>query len=78
MDASIIIPSYMSDATIERCLQALVSQDAALTYEIIVVDDGSTDNTREVVQGFHDDRTRYHYQENQGEYSGSHKKAKAK
>ena len=35
--------------------------------ELIVVDDGSTDHTREVVTGFDDPRVRYIYQENQGQ-----------
>lgn len=35
--------------------------------ELIVVDDGSTDHTREVVAGFDDPRVRYIYQENQGQ-----------
>lgn len=35
-------------------------------FEIVVVDDGSTDNTREVVGQFTDERIRYIYQENTG------------
>jgi len=38
-------------------------------FELIVVDDGSTDRTHEVVEGFNDPRVRYIYQENQGQGS---------
>lgn len=48
-DCSIIIPSYGSAATIGACLQALLDQDFAYPYEIIVVD-SSTDETVEIVR----------------------------
>ncbi len=44
--ASVVIPAFNAAATIERCLRALDRQAAPReTYEIIVVDDGSTDDT---------------------------------
>ena len=43
---SIIIPAYNAEETIEKCLTALRRQTTPLdSYEIIVVDDGSTDST---------------------------------
>lgn len=47
---SIIIPAYNSESTIQRCVDSIRNQ----TYrnlEIIVVNDGSTDSTSEVVKG---------------------------
>jgi len=49
-DISVIIPSYNSGRTIEPCLESLIKQ--SLKPEIIVVDDGSKDNTKTIVQSF--------------------------
>ena len=44
-DISIIIPLYNSENTIEKCLHSIFSQTTNLKYEVIIVDDGSTDKT---------------------------------
>lgn len=50
---SIIIPAHNAADTILPCLRALANQTVPrCRYEIIVVDDGSTDGTAEVVQQF--------------------------
>ena len=50
---SVIITAYNAEETIGRCLQALENQsiDKSL-YEVIVVDDGSEDNTADIARGF--------------------------
>jgi cellulose synthase/poly-beta-1,6-N-acetylglucosamine synthase-like glycosyltransferase len=51
MDFSIIIPAYQAAATLPRSLNALFQQSIDRSrYEIIVVDDGSTDNTAAVAE----------------------------
>ena len=51
--ASIIIPSYNQGRFIREAIDSVLSQDFPKEkIEIIVVDDGSTDNTREVVTGY--------------------------
>ena len=60
----VIIPAYNSACFIARTLESALAQDYP-NQEVIVVDDGSTDNTREVVERF-GSRVRYIRQENQG------------
>lgn len=53
MKASIIIPVYNEVEELKKVLSALQEQTVNLTdYEIIVVDNGSTDNTGELVKSF--------------------------
>jgi glycosyltransferase involved in cell wall biosynthesis len=51
MRFSIIIPAHNEEEVIEKCLRALLNQTKT-AYEIIVVDDGSTDNTSKIVKEF--------------------------
>lgn len=46
---SVVIPAFNADATIGRTLACLATQGLAEEFEVIVVDDGSTDRTAEVV-----------------------------
>lgn len=48
---SIIIPAFNRAHTIERCLKSIFEQNIH-SYEILVLDDGSTDATKEVLQPF--------------------------
>jgi glycosyltransferase involved in cell wall biosynthesis len=61
---SVIVPAYNAANFIRDAIRSIEEQDYP-TLEIIVVDDGSTDATREVVAG-HNGAIRYVRQENQG------------
>ena len=62
---SIIIPTRNGEATIGKCLEALIHQTAAQDlYEIIVVDDGSRDGTCDQVEEY--GKVRLFKQENCG------------
>lgn len=51
IEASIIIPTYNRKYILEKCLEALFSQDYPKDkYEIILIDDGSTDGTEQMVK----------------------------
>jgi GT2 family glycosyltransferase len=61
---SVIVPAYNSEGTIEQCLGALAGQSLQKDeYEVIVVDDGSTDGTADIIKRF---PVRYIYQPNAG------------
>lgn len=62
---SVIIPSYNYAAYIAGCIQSVLDQTFT-DFEVIVVDDGSKDNTADVVAQFNDPRVKYIYQENKG------------
>lgn len=51
-EVSVIVPARNEEACLGRCLESLVSQEG-VTLEVLVVDDGSTDRTREIAQGVH-------------------------
>ncbi|MFC1811506.1 glycosyltransferase [Thermodesulfobacteriota bacterium] len=62
---SVVIPAYNTEKMISACLDALINQTVEPSkYEIIVVDDGSNDNTANVVKSF--EGVRLIQQENQG------------
>jgi glycosyltransferase involved in cell wall biosynthesis len=60
---SIIVCSYNGAKTLNECLDSLGRIDYP-NYEVILVDDGSTDNTREIAARF--PKVRYVYQTNHG------------
>ena len=60
---SIIIPTYNRAAFLPKAIESVLVQTYT-DWELIVVDDGSTDETREVVSKYNDERITYIYQEN--------------
>jgi len=50
-DVSIIVPARNEEASLGACLESLTAQ-AGVTFEIIVVDDASSDRTPEIAQSF--------------------------
>jgi glycosyltransferase involved in cell wall biosynthesis len=54
---SVVIPAYNRAGTIKRAIQSVLAQTFE-EYELIVVDDGSSDTTRQIVQSIKDDRVK--------------------
>lgn len=61
---SVIIPTYNRAHIITETLLSVLDQSFS-NYEIIVVDDGSKDNTREVVEKINNEKIRYYYKPNE-------------
>lgn len=70
-----IVPTYNREDYILECVHSLITQSHPLS-EILVIDDGSTDNTRDLllqyqykIRHLHKDRIKYIYKENGGKSS---------
>ena len=63
MKFSIVIPTYNRADFIDKTIKSLLKQSYS-NFEIIVIDDGSTDNTEEVVKNIKDSRLLYFKKEN--------------
>ncbi len=62
---SIITPTYNHERYIKTCIQSVLDQTYE-SWEMIIIDDGSTDSTPQKVAEYSDKRIRYIRQENQG------------
>lgn len=55
---SVVLPTFNRDALLSRSIASVLAQTFN-DFELIVVDDASTDSTEDIVKGFHDARIRY-------------------
>lgn len=56
IDISIFTPVYNCGEFIKRCIDSVLTQEFNGTWEWIIVDDGSTDNTVELIKEYNDER----------------------
>jgi len=63
---SVVIPTHNYGRFLGEAIQSVLDQTFK-DFELIVIDDGSTDNTKEMVDSFKDPRIRYMYQEKCGQ-----------
>lgn len=64
MQISVIIPTYNRAQLIREAVESVIGQDFS-DWELLIIDDGSTDNTREIV-GKYGKSVKYVHQENAG------------
>lgn len=66
-NVSVLIPVYNSETYLEQCLDSVISQSLK-NIEIIIIDDGSTDRSSEIIQRYQnsDDRVRVISKQNSG------------
>ncbi|MCI9286312.1 MAG: glycosyltransferase family 2 protein [Muribaculaceae bacterium] len=71
---SIIIPAYNAESSIEQCVDTILNQEET-DFEMIIVDDGSTDNTLHCITSVakEDDRIKVIHQNNGGPSSARNK-----
>ena len=62
---SVVIPLYNKEAIIKKSIESVLTQDYD-DFDVIVVNDGSTDNSVEIVKAIHDPRITLIEQENGG------------
>ena len=60
---SVVIPTYNRANMISGAIQSVLEQTFK-NFELIIIDDGSTDQTAHVIAGFSDERIKYNYQQN--------------
>jgi glycosyltransferase involved in cell wall biosynthesis len=64
-EVSVVIPTYNREKLVTEAVSSVLAQGFR-DFEIIVVDDGSTDGTRDAVESIGDPRIRYFYKDNGG------------
>jgi len=60
---SVIVPTYNRGHIIAQAIQSVISQTFT-NWELIIIDDGSSDNTCNIIEEFTDVRVNYYYQKN--------------
>lgn len=66
LDLSIIVPVYNVEKYVGECLDSILNQKTKYKYELIIVNDGATDNSKQIVQNYTDERIVYIEQKNRG------------
>ncbi|MGN5892736.1 glycosyltransferase family 2 protein [Staphylococcus simulans] len=63
---SFILPAYNAEKTISKTIESILNNRTSQEIEIIVINDGSTDNTKRILERYDDQRIKVINQENKG------------
>ena len=66
LDLSIIIPVYNGEKYLKECLDSIFNNKTKYEYEVIVIDDGSSDSSMKILQSYSKDNLIIKSQTNQG------------
>lgn len=64
-DISIIVPIYNAEKYLNKCIKSLINQTKE-NLEFILINDGSTDTSEEIIKNYQDTRIKYFKNKNQG------------
>ena len=62
---SVIIPTYNRSSLVKEAVDSVLAQTFN-DLEVLIADDGSTDDTRSVIEAIQDNRIKYYYKDNGG------------
>lgn len=63
---SVILPNYNGEAFLKESIKSVLEQSYS-NLELIIIDDGSTDNSRDIIESFHDSRIKTIYLQKNGQ-----------
>lgn len=62
------MPAYNHERFVAASINSVLEQTCS-DLELVIIDDGSTDNTAKIIGGYDDPRLRYHFQDNQDAFN---------
>ncbi|QWR77237.1 glycosyltransferase [Candidatus Magnetomonas plexicatena] len=71
-EISVVMPAYNHEMYVADAIESVLLQSFK-NFELIIVNDGSTDGTEDVIKKYNDPRIRYYYQENGGSHDAINK-----
>ena len=63
---SIIIPFYNYKKYLNRCLESILNNNTDYAFEILIIDDGSSENISDIIDSFKVEKIKYFKKENEG------------
>lgn len=67
VDITFIIPVYNTEKYLENCINSIIENEWKYSYEIILIDDGSTDSSKKIIKKYIDNnKIKCFFQENKG------------